>query len=97
MSDYGAVYEERFLDNLRRYASRRFRIKQRVDHALANPYLNTEFLTDPLGKLDLLGCRSARVDRDFRVIFVVCEEQAQQVYVSGRMTAVPSRDLVILA
>ncbi|RLC14435.1 MAG: hypothetical protein DRI57_14445 [Deltaproteobacteria bacterium] len=24
--------------------------------------------------LNLLGCRSARIDRNFRIIFVICEE-----------------------
>jgi mRNA-degrading endonuclease RelE of RelBE toxin-antitoxin system len=74
MSDYGGVYEERFLENLRRYASLRPQIKQRVERVLVNPYLNTELLTDPSGKLNLHGCRSARVDRSFRIIYVVCEE-----------------------
>jgi hypothetical protein len=74
MSESGGVYEDRFLENLRRYASLRPRIKQRVERVLAAPYLNTEFLADPSGRLDLRGCRSARVDRNFRIIFVVCEE-----------------------
>ncbi|MFQ5594406.1 MAG: hypothetical protein ACE5HA_09675 [Anaerolineae bacterium] len=34
----------------------------------------TKLLGDMSGKLDLRGCRSARVDRNFRIIFVICEE-----------------------
>jgi hypothetical protein len=38
------------------------------------PYQNTEFLDDASGKLNLRGCRSVSVDRNFRLIFVICEE-----------------------
>lgn len=74
MSNYGAVYEEQFTKNLRRYAGIRQRIKRRVDRALSDPYANTELLGDVRGKLNLRGCRSTRVDRNFRIIFVICEE-----------------------
>ncbi|MBN1936795.1 MAG: hypothetical protein JW934_19195 [Anaerolineae bacterium] len=62
------------MDNLRRYASLRQRIKQRIERLLADPYTNTELLADVSGKLNLQGCRSVRVDLNFRIIFVVCEE-----------------------
>lgn len=74
MSDYEAVYEELFMRNLRRYSSIRQQIKRRIDRVLTAPYHNTEFLGDASGKLNLVGCRSARVDRNFRIVFVVCEE-----------------------
>ncbi len=74
MSDYEAVYEELFTRNLRRYLSMRKSIKRRIDRVLTDPYHNTEFLGDVSGKLNLIGCRSTRVDRNFRVIFVICEE-----------------------
>ncbi len=74
MSDYEAVYEELFTRNLRRYSSIRQPIKRRIDRILTDPYHNTEFLSDASGKLNLIGCRSARVDRNFRIIFVICEE-----------------------
>jgi mRNA-degrading endonuclease RelE of RelBE toxin-antitoxin system len=74
MSDYSAKYEDQFLRNLKRYASIRQRIKRCVDRVIARPYSQTEFLGDVSGKLNLKGCRSARVDRNFRIIFVVCEE-----------------------
>ncbi len=74
MNEYTAKYEKQFVKNLQRYASLRHRIKQCVDRVIANPYIQTEFLSDTSGKLNLKGCRSARIDRNFRVIFVVCEE-----------------------
>ena len=74
MSDYEAVYEQRFVRNLRRYSSQKDRIRRRTERILDNPYNNTETLVDASGKLNLVGCRSARVDRNFRIIFVICEE-----------------------
>ncbi len=74
MSKYHAVYEEKFLENLRRYTAMRQRVKRRVERVLADPYKNTELLSDPSGRMNLRGCRSARIDRNFRIIFVVCEE-----------------------
>lgn len=74
MSDYEAAYEKHFVRNLNRYAAIRKNIKRRVDRVLSDPYHNTEPLGDISGKLNLLGCRSARVDKNFRVIFVICEE-----------------------
>jgi len=74
VSDYKGVYEEKFIRNLRRYSSIRQNIKRRVERLLSNPYQNTEALNDASGKLNLQGCRSARVDRNFRIIFVICEE-----------------------
>jgi len=74
MNDYGAKYENKFFRKLKRYASIRQQIKRCVDRVITKPYSQTEFLGDVRGKLNLKGCRSARVDRIFRVIFVVCEE-----------------------
>jgi len=74
VTEYQAVYEERFKRNLQRYRGMRERIKRRVQRILADPYQNTELLSDPSGKLNLRGCRSARVGRNFRIIFVICEE-----------------------
>ena len=70
MSNYEAIYEKRFVRNLARYASMRVRIKRRVEKILEDPYRNTEFLGDAIGKLNLIGCRSVRIDRNFRIIFV---------------------------
>jgi mRNA-degrading endonuclease RelE of RelBE toxin-antitoxin system len=74
VSDYQAVYEERFVRNLKRYGSIWKNIKRRVERVLTDPYQNTEALADSSGKLNLRGCRSARIDRNFRIIFVICEE-----------------------
>ena len=74
MSDYQAVYEKRFIKNIARYRSLRQQIRRCVDRVRENPYPQTEFLGDVSGKLNLKGCRSARIDRNFRLIFVVCEE-----------------------
>jgi len=74
VTDYNAVYEDKFVSNLRRYSSIRKNIKRHVERALSDPYQNTESLTDASGKLNLRGVRSARVDRNFRIIFVICEE-----------------------
>lgn len=37
------------------------------------PY-NTERLEDITGKLNLVGWKSMRIDRNFRIIYVICEE-----------------------
>jgi len=41
---------------------------------LENPYHNTERLGHEPGQANLRGCRSARIDRNFRLVFVICEE-----------------------
>jgi hypothetical protein len=74
MSEYQAYFTPRFNRNLSRYASVRTQVRRRVDRILADPYRTTEALADASGRLNLRGCRSARVDRNFRIIFVVCEE-----------------------
>lgn len=74
MSNYQGYYEKNFVKKLSRYASIKQRIRKCVDQVLTDPYSLTEFLGDINGKLNLKGCRSIRVDRNFRVIFVICEE-----------------------
>ncbi len=74
MNEYHAFYEGRFARNLSRYSNIRQRIKRRVEQILKNPYDRTERLGQVSGGLDLRGCRSARVGRNFRLIFVICEE-----------------------
>ena len=74
MTEYVDFYEARFRRNLKTYAQLRDRLERKVSQILRDPYHNTE----PLGAiekgLNLRGCRSARIDRNFRIIFVVCEE-----------------------
>jgi len=74
VSEYEVVFEDLFLNNLGRYASMKKSIKRRVDRVLGDPYRNTELLGDVSGRLNLRGCRSARIDSNFRIVFVVCEE-----------------------
>lgn len=74
MSNFQAKYEKRFFENLQRYATIKTKIKKCVDQILENPRVRTELLHDMAGKLNLKGCRSIRVDRNFRIIFVICEE-----------------------
>ena len=74
MTEYSAIYEDQFVQNLSRYASLRAQVKRHVDRVLADPYANPEILSVAAGPLDLRGCRSARVDRNFRIIFVICDE-----------------------
>ena len=76
MSRYGVVQEKRFVKGLQRYRSLRRRIQRRVDQILADPYRGTERL-GRAGGLDLRGCRSAHVTRNFRILFVICEECRQ--------------------
>ena len=71
---YHAFYEDRFVRNLTRYSSLRQRIQRKVEQILADPYDRPEHLGRVSDGLDLRGCRSARVDRNFRIIFVICEE-----------------------
>lgn len=74
MSDYQAVYEKQFVKNLARYGSLHRQIRRCIERVLEDPYTQTEFLGDVSGKLNLKGCRSVRIDRNFRIIFVICEE-----------------------
>lgn len=74
MNKFGAVYEKLFVSNLKKYSSLKDRIRKKAEKLLENPYYNTEALADDRRKLNLSGCRSARIDRNFRIIFVICEE-----------------------
>ena len=74
MNNYKGIYEKQFMKNLKRYASLKKQIRRSAVRVLFDPYYNTERLEDISGKLNLVGCRSMRVDRNFRIIFVICEE-----------------------
>jgi hypothetical protein len=63
VSEYRPVYEDDFVQ-----------IQRRIERILANQYANTERLDHIPGRLNLRGCRSGRVDRNFRIVFVICEE-----------------------
>ena len=74
MNERQAFYESRFVRNLARYSNLRERIQQKVEQILNDPYARTERLRQVPDGLDLRGYRSARVDRNFRVIFLICRE-----------------------
>ncbi len=71
---YRAEYTILFNNNLVRYAGLRSRIFTHMKHVLEDPYHNTERLGYKPGQANLRGCRSARIDRNFRLVFVICEE-----------------------
>ncbi|MBC8263108.1 MAG: hypothetical protein H8E47_03180 [Anaerolineales bacterium] len=52
----------------------RRQIQRHVSQVLDDPYRSTKRLGQIPGGLDLRGCRSISVTRNFRIIFVVCEE-----------------------
>lgn len=74
VNEYQAVYEDLFVKNLCKYSSIKKIAKVKINRLLEDPYHSTEFLSDHKGKLNLTGCRSIRIDRNFRIIFVICEE-----------------------
>ena len=91
MSRYQPVFEERFVRNRQRYRSLRKHIQRHVDQILDDPYTGTERLGRIPGRQDLRGCRSVRVTRNFRIIFIVCEEcrqmpECQFCFCEGRRT-----------
>ena len=71
---YADQYFKVFSENYRRYAGIRARIDHKIDQICKDPYHHTEILDDRSGHLNLRGCRSVRIDRNFRLIFVICEE-----------------------
>lgn len=74
MSEYAVAFEHLYLTNAKRFASLREGVKKRVDKILADPYQATEQLGPPANGMNLRGCRSAHLDRNFRIVFVICEE-----------------------
>lgn len=74
---YQEIYTPTFAHNLKKYSTVKEQAKKKVDRIISNPYYNTEPLQDKSnrkGGQNLLGFRSSRIDRNFRIIFVVCEE-----------------------
>lgn len=69
--NYERRYAPRFTKNLARYQNMRERIKRRVDEIATDPYQNTELLGKASDGLNLKGCRSVRVGRNFRILFVI--------------------------
>jgi Txe/YoeB family toxin of Txe-Axe toxin-antitoxin module len=77
MSRYQPAFEDRFVRNQRQYRSLRKQVQRHVDQVLDDPYTGTERLGRIPGGLDLHGCRSVRVTRNFHILFVICEECRQ--------------------
>jgi len=73
-SSYREGWGPRFAKAYRRYKNLRHRVDRKMGQVLADPYAGTERLGKVPGGMDLRGCRSIRVTRNFRIIFVVCEE-----------------------
>lgn len=67
-------YMPRFKKDLATYRNLRERIWKQIQRIAADPYSNTEKLGHPANALNLKGCRSAHVGRNFRIVFVICEE-----------------------
>lgn len=69
MKKYQPIYAPVFRKHIKQYASFSQRIKKRVIDILLDPYSRTEAL-----QRELKGLRSARIGRNFRVIFAINEE-----------------------
>lgn len=69
MSQYHPIYTDTFQKRLKQYGSMRERARKRAEKILADPYDRTEILQE-----NLKGLRSARIGRNFRIIFAVSEE-----------------------
>ena len=70
---YQGSYTARFSKRFFAYRNLSPRIEDVVTRVITDPYAGTEKLGKK-GKLNLKGCRSARVGMNFRIIFVICEE-----------------------
>lgn len=66
-------YKPQFAKDVKTYASMKSQIEKKVKSILADPYHNAEPLGNRSGH-DLRGLRSKRVDKNFRIIFAICEE-----------------------
>ena len=72
--NYRSRYQPRFAKDLAKYLKLRERICKKVEQISNAPYVGTERLGHPPGAINLKGCRSAQAGRNFRIIFVICEE-----------------------
>lgn len=75
---YQRYYTPRFAKNLARFQNMRARIQRRIEEIADDPFQNTERLGKASGGLNLKGCRSARVGRNIRILFVICRECRQE-------------------
>lgn len=70
---YIPKYKAEFADNVKKHAHLRIRIEKKCLSIVEDPYHNTEPLEDR-GGVQLKGIRSKRIDRNFRILFAICEE-----------------------
>ena len=70
---YRDLYTPRFSKNYHRYTNLQNRIDRTLQGILKHPYQKTEALQFKEGH-DLRGLRSARIGRNFRIIFTILEE-----------------------
>lgn len=66
-------YKPQFGEDVKTYVSLKKQIEKKVEAIIENPYYNTEPLEEKKGH-DLRGLRSKRIDKNFRIIFAICEE-----------------------
>lgn len=71
---YQDSYLKIFIKNYEKFKNLQARIDKKCAHVLRNPYAGTELLADATQGLNLKGCRSIRIDRNLRIVFVICEE-----------------------
>ena len=68
------AYQDSFLTflikNYDKFKSLQARIDKKCAQVLRDPYAGTEFLADATHGLNLKGCRSIRIDRNFRIVFI---------------------------
>jgi Txe/YoeB family toxin of Txe-Axe toxin-antitoxin module len=70
---YNSKFKPQFKKDIKKYKSFKKRIQKKVDSIIEDPYHNTEMLEDKQN-YKLYGLRSKRIDRNFRIIFAICEE-----------------------
>ncbi len=72
-----AIYTAHFQKRYQTFQSMQARIEKVVLQILADPYTKTERLVHKSGH-NFKGCRSARIGRNFRILFVICRECRQE-------------------
>ena len=69
---YEFFLTDEFKAALRKYSGIKKQVLRKMEQVLSNPYHHSELLQKR--KVDLRGKRSRRVTRNFRIVFIVCEE-----------------------
>lgn len=70
---YIPKYKPQFAKDVKKYSGKKKQIKSKIESIIEDPYNNSELLEDRLG-YNLKGIRSKRIDRNFRILFAICEE-----------------------